>query len=128
MTQQKSLFDADTPVWQGGKPASASAAAQATAQRDAALEQVEAASDPEWRDRALEAIRRTCLALETFIGDDVWTVGELDRPRESRALGPVILEAARRGWCVRTDRMRPSVQGHMCGRPVWRSLLRGGLK
>lgn len=54
----------------------------------------------------------------------MWTVGGLTGTREDRALGPVFQRAARKGWIVKTDRVRPSVRSHLSGKPVWRSLLR----
>jgi hypothetical protein len=91
--------------------------------RDSALTQVEDASDEAWRDRALTAVLVTARLLPEFFSDDVWRVGGLDRTREDRALGPVMLRAARLGWCVKTDRVRPSVRSHLSGKPVWRSLI-----
>jgi hypothetical protein len=92
-------------------------------QRDRAVRQVETAADKHWRQDALEAVKRTCRELDTFISDDVWEHG-LDSTREDRALGPILQKAAREGWCVKTDRVRPSRRSHMAGKPVWRSLLR----
>jgi hypothetical protein len=97
--------------------------AQARVARGAALEKVEENADERWREDALEAVRRTCVASATFISDDVWSVGELDGTREDRALGPVMLRAARLGWCRKTDRTRPSVRSHLSGKPVWESLI-----
>ena len=98
--------------------------ASALTARDTALERVSDAADPKWKDLALEAVRRTCLSLDEFIVDDVWRVGDLSSTREDRALGPVMQSAARQKWCVKTDRVRPSIRSHLSGKPVWRSLLR----
>lgn len=95
----------------------------ALAARDAALHQVEANADAEWKEQALAAVRRTCEQLPDFISDDVWTTGGLDSTREDRALGPIIRKAARMGWCVKTDRVRPSVRSRGSGKPVWTSLI-----
>lgn len=91
--------------------------------RDQALEEVERNAQEEWKDLALQAIYRTALTCEEFHVDDVWVVGDLPRTREDRALGPQMLKAARLGWCVKTDRVRPSVRSHLSGKPVWRSLI-----
>lgn len=88
-----------------------------------ALDRVDEAADPAWKEIALEAVYRTCLVRDLFISDDVWVVGDLPRTREDRALGPVFLRAARLRYCVKTDRVRPSVRSHLSGKPVWRSLL-----
>lgn len=97
----------------------------AAAARDKALVQVEAYALPEWKERALEAVRLTAITRAEFISDDVWEVGNLDRAREDRALGPVFLQAARLGWIKKTDRVKPSVRSHLSGKPVWISLIRG---
>lgn len=94
-------------------------------ERDVAIERVDAAADEQWREDALAAVWRTACMRDEFISDDVWAVGILERTREDRALGPVMRRAARMGWCVKTDRVRPSVRSHLSGKPVWRSLLRG---
>lgn len=91
--------------------------------REQALRQVDENADPDWKDLALDAVRRTCEQRSDFISDDVWEVGELPQTREDRALGPVMLRASRLGWCVKTDRVRPSKRSHLSGKPVWRSLL-----
>lgn len=95
----------------------------ALAARDEALKRVEQAANEQWKNDALAAVRQTCEQRPDFISDDVWNVGGLDSTREDRALGPVFLKAARAGWCVKTDRTRPSVRSHGSGKPVWRSLL-----
>jgi hypothetical protein len=100
----------------------------ARAARDAAVTAVDAHAEPEWKELALEAVRRTCEALPEFICDDIWEVGQLPSAREDRALGAVMRRAAREGLCVRTDRTRPSVRSHLSPKPVWRSLLYAGVR
>jgi hypothetical protein len=94
-------------------------------QRDRILEAVDQATDEQWREAALAAVQRTCEQQAEFISDDVWRNG-LDSTREDRALGPIMLRAARAGWCKKTDRVRPSVRSHGSGKPVWKSKLFGG--
>ena len=96
---------------------------EAIAARDRALDQVAKAADARWKEHALQCVRRTCEQLPDFISDDIWTTGGLDSTREDRALGPIMLQAARRGWAVKTDRVRPSVRSHGSGKPVWKSLI-----
>jgi hypothetical protein len=96
---------------------------QARADRDQAMHRVEQHADPDWKRDALLAVRRTCLAMPEFICDDVWELGRLREPLESRALGPVIRRAAKLGWCSRTDRVAPSVRSHGSPKPLWRSNL-----
>lgn len=95
---------------------------QALAQRDAALQAVEQHADAAWKARALDAVREVCEQHEFWHCDMIWDTG-LDEPAESRALGPVIMAAARRGWCVRTNTTAPSVRSHGSHKPVWASNL-----
>lgn len=91
-------------------------------QRDAAIAAVDAHADAAWKAQALDAVLVTCRSYPEFHSDRIWETG-LDEPSEARALGPVMLQAARFGWCVRTDRVAPSVRSHGSPKPVWRSLL-----
>jgi len=95
---------------------------QARAAHDAAVKRVDEAADPFWKDDALEAIRQVCLTTVDFIVDDVWATG-LRSTREDRALGPQMTRARVHGYCVKTDRVRPSVRSHLSGKPVWMSLI-----
>ena len=97
--------------------------AKAAFDRDQALEAVESATDPDWRKKALFAIRRTAERRLEFISDDVWADSKLEGTREDRALGPIFRAAAKEGWIEKTDRVRPSVRSHLSGKPVWRSLV-----
>lgn len=97
--------------------------AHVEAETRAALDQVEENTDEDWAADALAAVQKTCIVLEEFISDDVWRVGQLDSTHEDRALGPVLLQAKRNRWCVKTDRMRPSLRSHLSGKPVWKSLV-----
>ena len=99
---------------------------QALADRDRALQQVDTHADPEWKDRALQAVRTVCLLREEWHSDDIWALTGLDEPHEARALGPVVLRAIRLGYCAKTDRVRPSVRSHGSGKPVYRSLIYRG--
>lgn len=93
----------------------------ARVERDKALARVSLAADPEWADRAYQAVVATARALPEFISDDVWKVGGLESTREDRALGPVFRRIASDGVAVKTDRVRPSVRSHLSGKPIWRS-------
>lgn len=97
----------------------------ALAQRDAALEAVERNADRVWLDQALDAIRQVCETHAEWHADRIWETG-LPSPREARALGPVVLKAIRLGWCVKTDRVLPSVRSHGSGKPVFVSLIFAG--
>jgi hypothetical protein len=128
---QTGLFDepAAPNPWAALEPAVAviPTIAEARKARDEAIAAVDEHADDEWKDRALEAVRRTALVLDEFISDDIWTTAGLDRPRESRAMGPVLRRAAALGYIEKTGKALPSAQGHLRPVHVWRSLLRGQL-
>lgn len=98
----------------------------ALAARAEALVRVDVHADPAWKDRALAAVRTVCVLRAEWHSDDIWSLTGLDEPREARALGPVVLRAVRLGYCVKTDRVRPSVRSHGSGKPVYRSLIFAG--
>jgi len=93
------------------------------AARDAAMKQVEAATNPEWREAALDAIYYTARRLTEFIVDDIWQNFHNDDLRDKRAIGPLMLVAKREGWITPTDKFRPSyiVHHHATPRRVWKS-------
>ena len=66
--------------------------------RDVALDTVTSCADPVWLDRAFEAVQRVALAQPTFSTEHVWKSG-LDKPREPRAMGPVMIRALKAGIC-----------------------------
>lgn len=99
------------------------AIARATAERDAAMAQVEGNAPPEWVDEALDFVRHYLEQHDELFVDDLWTAG-LPRPPQPRALGPVIKRAAANGWMTKSGEHRPSVSSHMIPKPVWRSLIR----
>lgn len=69
----------------------------ATQARDEALARVEAAAPVEWREAALSAVYACCRTLSRFTSEDVWQL--IEKPREPRALGPVLMRAVRLGYC-----------------------------
>lgn len=76
---------------------------RARAERDAALEQVEAAASPGWLNAAGDALDIRATTGLPFTTDDVW--GDLEArgvpaPREPRALGPIVKRALRAGTIV----------------------------
>lgn len=89
-----------------------------------ALEAVEAAADPDWMDIAWAALVTYLETHRTMFVDDLWDTG-LPEPRESRALGPLILRAARDGLMAKSGEFRKSVRSHLTEKPVWRSLIYG---
>jgi hypothetical protein len=94
------------------------------AARDAAMEQVNTAVNPEWRETALDAIYLTARHRAEFIVDDVWQNIHGNEPvHDKRAIGPLMRVAKREGWITPTDKFRPSyiVHHHATPRRVWKS-------
>lgn len=86
-------------------------------------------SDPLWATKALECVCEVASEQETFTGDDVMNILE-ERgllPNEHRALGPVMIEAAKANIMEKTDRFQSSTRKTQHGSPrrVWRSLIWG---
>lgn len=95
--------------------------------RDQAIEQVEAHADPTWKLHATAAIRWLARTRPEFTTDDVWQelhVRNHGGPREPRALGALMVAAAKQGLIEPTDRYVPSQRPDCHRRPVkvWRSL------
>lgn len=88
--------------------------------RDAAMEQVEANADADWKDRAKIAVRYLARTKAEFISDDIWELG-LEKPREARALGPIMRWAVKQGFIRDSGRMQQSAQTTCHARPmrVW---------
>lgn len=101
------------------------------AERDAAIAQVEANANDQWKEAAFAAVQRVCRKKQTFFTDDVWKefhasdgiekseFGTHDR----RAMGAVIKRAEREGLCENTGQFRPSSRKstHRSPRSLWRS-------
>jgi hypothetical protein len=94
---------------------------EATAQRDAAIAQVDANADDEWKRYALGFIAELSADLDEFTTDDLWDAG-LIKPREPRALGPVMRRAAKRGLIATTGEFRKSRYRNCAPLPVWASV------
>ena len=71
-------------------------------------------------------LQQTANVPEFFTTDAVWDGLEVE-PTEPRALGPILMRAARKGLCEPTDQYRNSrrVQCHARPMRVWRSLTYG---
>lgn len=103
--------------------------ASGRARRDTALEQLTAAANQRFLDRALEAIRRLAARGDPFIVDDVWTEmaatgGPSPSPTDNRAMGAALVVARRNRWIAATATFRASAQPqcHANPRRVWRPL------
>jgi uracil-DNA glycosylase len=95
----------------------------AARRRDQALAQVADAADPEWVTEAWNALVEYLYTHETWFVDDFWSETRLRRPKESRALGPVVLRAARQGLMRKSGQFRKSSASNLTEKPVWQSLI-----
>jgi hypothetical protein len=86
--------------------------------RDAAIAQVDAHADDEWKRYALGFIAELSGQMAEFTTDDLWDAG-LIKPREPRALGPVMRRAAKRGLIATTGEFRSSRYRNCAPLPVW---------
>ena len=93
----------------------------ARAARDESIAQVDAAADAAWRVTAKTALWALIRTGAEFSTDDLWD-GGLPKPREPRALGPVILAAKRKGYIVDTGRMVQSRYRHATKITVWQGV------
>ena len=101
------------------------------AERDAAIAQVEANANGQWKEAAFAAVERVCRQKQTFVVDDVWI--EFHRSdgieqaeygtHERRAMGAVMKRAERVGLCENTGQYRVSARKtcHRNPRSLWRS-------
>lgn len=76
-----------------------------------------------WRAAALEALESLCSRHADFTADDLDDVAKL--VEDSRAIGGLLQEGFRRGWCEPTEAYRNSRIARCHRRPkrVWRSLI-----
>lgn len=120
VSDQGQLFDGGAPKLlphQGGP-----SLPEAKKARDAALAQVEANADDDWKKRAFAALIVIAKRQETLIANDLWEV--VERPREPRALGPVMMRGHKYGIVEPTSTYRPvpSAKSHAAPVRIWRSL------
>lgn len=99
---------------------------QAREQRDEGIRRVEAGAEVEWKDTAWNILIGYLRVHPDFFVDDLWKRTNLPWPQEARAIGPIILRAARSGYIVKTGEYRPSVRSNMSIKPVWKSLIYEG--
>jgi hypothetical protein len=96
---------------------------------DAAIAEADANANPDWRAAVAAVIVALAAERETFTTDDVWRFLDADHAEaithEPRALGALMLAAARDGVIATLDDWRPSDRIVNHGRPVrvWRSLI-----
>lgn len=92
-----------------------------------ALARVWKGSDQAWVNKATRTLIKVANARPEFTTDDLWEAG-LPRPREPRALGAVMNDAARRRYVKATKRYQQSNRRACHARPVrvWRSMVHHG--
>ena len=97
--------------------------------RDAAMEAAEENAYQKWKAEALKTIRRVALEMDFFTVDRVQELMQLTKldTHDNRAMGPMMLEARRRGWIESTRQTVQSTQKHCHANPrtLWRSKLNG---
>jgi hypothetical protein len=98
---------------------------QARAELADALGNVERGAGDEWNAYAYGFVLDYLRSHAELVSDDLWRAG-LMPPREPRALGPVLLRAARAGLMHRTAGYRPSRRAHLRPCVVWRSAINEG--
>ena len=94
--------------------------------RDAAIQQVEANADEGWLKAAHWAVVFLAEDGDPFTTDDIWEyVDRHGKPREPRAMGAVMKQAAAEGLIEATGEYRKSKRVECHARPVmvWRGKL-----
>lgn len=97
--------------------------AQAEQAADNAIAQAGEHADPQWTQRALDAVWDLAIGNATLTTDDVWALlAHVDTgTHEPRALGAVMRTAAGKGWVYASDDYRKSQRPACHARPlrVW---------
>jgi hypothetical protein len=89
-------------------------------ERDDAMERAEKNAASEWRSDAMVAIHSTARVRSELTSEDVWESG-LEKPRNPRAMGPMMTRAKKRGYIISSNpvRYKPSKLRHMAPLKVW---------
>jgi hypothetical protein len=104
--------------------------AEANAAKRAGMQQSEDNADEAWSRLMLQLVERVCRLFDQFNADDVFDMYDKEpsppRTHDPRAFGPVMMRAAKLGWCERTNTVTQSRRKSSHARPLtnWRSLLR----
>ena len=124
------LFDWDDSREPPKKKTKAELLAEAKAAKREAMERVEKNATKAWSDLMLELVRCICLDTRRFTTDEVfdrYDSIEGDKPvtHETKAMGPVMLRAARLGYCRNTETTEKSRRKSCHNRPlaIWESLI-----
>ena len=96
--------------------------------KDYSMTQVKQHADHDWKVEAARIVRYLASTREEFTTDAVWYLLEQFTDvstHEPRAMGPIMLAAAKNGQIRATDRTTKSVRvvNHMRPIQVWRSLI-----
>lgn len=98
-------------------------------EKNKALAQVEKNANADWKEYAFARVRMVAERLEELTSDDIedelcsFLVPFRPVTHEKRALGPVMIRAAKAGLIFATDRVKPSRRSklHNSPRRIWRS-------
>jgi len=87
-------------------------------------------AEPGWGDQMLDLVKVVCRCQRQFTADDVFVqaaaLGIAKATHDRRAFGPVMMRAAKAGWCVKADcapRNSARKSCHAGAMTVWDSLL-----
>ena len=103
----------------------------ATVRRNEDIRRADRGAEDDWRQAALDTIRRVAQERPELTTDDVLQANPaLELGREKRALGPMMLYAARDGLIAPTDRYARSSRRASNARHkrLWLSLVHGGAR
>ncbi len=81
------------------------------------LRQVERNATMAWKDKAWLVVQQLAAKKTPFTPDDVWETG-LERPREPRALGPVMMRAVKQKLIEPTGEWVNSRQASQHATPI----------
>jgi hypothetical protein len=104
--------------------------AESVAAKRAAMQQVEDHAQPGWGDQMLDLVKVVCRTQRQFTADDVFVqagaLGIYNGTHDRRAFGPVMMRAAKAGWCAKAQcapRNSARKTCHAGAMTVWDSLL-----
>jgi hypothetical protein len=107
---------------------------EAKAARDEGMARVEDAATEGWAEAMLDLVEEVARKRPRFTSDDVFDLSQdrnVPHTHDLRAFGPVMVRAARKGFCVKAN-VAPvasrRVSLHASPRAVWDSLIFEGEK
>jgi hypothetical protein len=95
-------------------------------ERDIGMARAEANAEEKWTEMAEKVLRFFAESRDEFSG---WEITRELRAMKlktgsERAMGPVLVRAAKSGLIAKTDRTEPNPLAHGCPSPIWRSRIR----